>query len=102
MTTPTTLLAELQTADLLLIDDLHAWQFELNPQAVDEQPMLRVECIDGRARRVWHFTAAAVAGARPGAAAWTIDDAAGEHQLVCLGAVVADNDDEPADSVNEA
>lgn len=95
MTATPTLLDELQNADMLLIDDLHAWQFNLDPQAVGEQVMLRVECIDGRERRVWSFSAAAVAAARPGENTWAIVDAQGEHQLVCLGAVVAENDDEP-------
>lgn len=95
MTATPTLLDELQNADMLLIDDLHAWQFDLDPQAAGEQVMLRVECIDGRERRVWSFSAAAVVAARLGEGAWSIVDAAGEHSLVCLGAVVAENDDEP-------
>ncbi len=95
MTTTPSLLTELQSADMLLIDDLHAWQFDLEPQAVGEQVMLRVECIDGRERRVWNFSASAVAAARLADSAWSIVDAQGEHQLVCLGAVVAENDDEP-------
>ncbi|MBC9250282.1 hypothetical protein A9179_08345 [Pseudomonas alcaligenes] len=94
MTATPSLLAELQNADMLLIDDLHAWQFDLQPQAEGEQVLLRVECMDGRTRRVWSFSAAAVAAARAGEGSWTITDATGEHQLVCLGAVVAENDDE--------
>ncbi|MBB2495194.1 DUF5629 family protein [Aquipseudomonas ullengensis] len=94
MTATPTLLSELQTADMLLIDDLHAWQFDLDAQASGEQPMLRVECMDGRTRKVWTFTADAVAAASHGEGSWRIADAAGDHQLVCLGAVVADNDDD--------
>ena len=63
MTETTSLLHELEQADMLLIDGLHAWQFEL-----DEQGQLSVECMDGRTRRLWRFSAAAVAAARPGAA----------------------------------
>ena len=42
------------------------------------------------------FSAAAVAAARPGAApdAWHIEDAEGAHELICLGAISADNDDD--------
>lgn len=90
------LLGALQGADMLLIDGLHAWQFELDEQASGEQAQLTIECMDGRTRRVWSFTAAAVAAARAGAAAdsWHIDGDAGTHELVCLGAISADNDDD--------
>ncbi|MEO4048255.1 DUF5629 family protein [Pseudomonas sp. CAU 1711] len=90
------LLDDLHGADMLLIDGLHAWQFEL-----DEQGQLRIECMDGRVRRVWRFAAeqlaAAQAGAEPGV--WRVADAEGEHELVCLGAISADNED--ADEVEE-
>ena len=91
MTETTSLLHELEQADMLLIDGLHAWQFEL-----DEQGQLSVECMDGRTGRLWRFSAAAVAAARPGAApdAWHIEDAEGAHELICLGAISADNDDD--------
>lgn len=91
MTETTSLLHELEQADMLLIDGLHAWQFEL-----DEQGQLSVECMDGRTRRLWRFSAATVAAARPGAApdAWHIEDAEGAHELICLGAISADNDDD--------
>lgn len=94
MTETTSLLLELEQADMLLIDGLHAWQFEL-----DEQGQLSVECMDGRTRRLWRFSAAAVAAARPGAApdAWHIEDVEGAHELICLGAISADNDDDESD-----
>ncbi|MDX5373291.1 MAG: DUF5629 family protein [Pseudomonadaceae bacterium] len=85
------LLEELSGADMLLIDGLHAWQFEL-----DEQGSLSVECMDGRTRRAWRFGAEAVSAAQPAGepGAWRIRDAEGEHELVCLGAISADNDDD--------
>ena len=63
MTESTSLLHELEQADMLLIDGLHAWQFEL-----DEQGQLSVECMDGRTRRLWRFSAAAVAAGSGGVA----------------------------------
>ncbi|WP_220814413.1 DUF5629 family protein [Pseudomonas paralcaligenes] len=90
------LLDALRGADMLLIDGLHAWQFELDEQATGEQPQLSVECMDGRVRRVWQFSAVAVAVAvaTDGAGGWRIYDAEGEHELVCLGAISASNDDD--------
>lgn len=95
MTDTPDLLAELQSADMLLIDDLHAWQFDLAEQAEADQPLLTVECMDGRTRRVWVFSAAAVSAAVFDAAqgSWSIADSAGTHVLVCLGATVGSNDD---------
>jgi len=90
------LLEDLRGADMLLIDGLHAWQFELHEQAAGEQTQLSVECMDGRIRRVWSFSAAAVAAAVANGAegGWRIADGEGEHELVCLGAISADNEGE--------
>lgn len=90
------LLQELQRADMLLIDGLHAWQFDLHEQASGEQLQLRVECMDGRTRRVWDFSAAEVAAAVAGEVpdSWRIATASGSHELICLGAISADNDDD--------
>lgn len=99
-----TFLGALQGADMLLIDGLHAWQFELNEQATDEQVLLSVECMDGRTRRVWHFSAAAVAAARAGEVAdsWRVEGADAVHEVVCLGAIGADNDDDDEEGPDEA
>lgn len=95
MTDTPDLLAELQNADMLLIDDLHAWQFSLAEEATGDQPLLTVECMDGRTRRVWVFSGAAVAAAARDAenGSWSLADSAGAHTLVCLGATVGSNDD---------
>ena len=95
------LLDDLRGADMLLVDGLHAWQFELNEQATGEQPQLRIECMDGRTRRVWSFSAAAVAAAVAAGEGWRIQGSEGEHELVCLGAISADNDDEDEDESPE-
>ena len=91
-----TFIDALQGADMLLIDGLHAWQFEFDEQATEHQIQLTVECMDGRTRRVWQFTAAAVAAAHTGESAdsWRVADADAVHEVVCLGAIGADNDDD--------
>lgn len=90
------LLDDLRGADMLLIDGLHAWQFELDEQAQGEQPQVVIECMDGRTRRVWRFSAMAVATAQAvdDSGCWRIRGSDAEHQLVCLGAIRADNDDD--------
>ncbi|MDD0844309.1 DUF5629 family protein [Pseudomonas sp. Gutcm_11s] len=93
------LLDDLRSADMLLVDGLHAWQFDLHELAQGEQLQLSIECMDGRTRRVWNFAATAVAAAVATAEAggWRIQGAEGEHELVCLGAISADNDDQDDD-----
>ncbi|QMV64400.1 DUF5629 family protein [Pseudomonas berkeleyensis] len=102
----TTLIEALQGADMLEIDGLHAWQFELDddllqqPDADATQPLLWIECIDGRTTRRWQFSLSAVRAARHDASsdAWTLDDAHGTHQLKCFAAFRGDNlDDEDDD-----
>lgn len=80
--TPTTLRSVLESCDMLIIDDLHAWQFTLN----DAEPALLIECMDGRNRRVWSFTAEELAAARQDGDDWQLRSAQGEHRLQCLGA----------------
>lgn len=92
----TTLLNALQNADMLLIDGLHAWQFDLIEEASGEQLQLRVECMDGRERRVWNFSAAAIAAASQGAASesWLIAAGEASHELVILSGINASNDED--------
>lgn len=99
-----TLLDALRSADMLLIDGLHAWHFELSEQAGAEQAQLIVECMDGRTRRVWRFNAAAIAAASAGEApdSWCVEGEAGAHELICLGAISADNEDEDEGQPDEA
>jgi hypothetical protein len=108
------LLEALQSADMLLINDLHAWQFSLEPEALAlaqsplaarlagavEQPLLKVECMDGRTRRVWTFSVAAVLAARLDQASqcWALHDANGEQRISCLDAISASNDDDEHES----
>ncbi|MEE9102173.1 DUF5629 family protein [Pseudomonas nitroreducens] len=110
MTTTPYLLDQLETADMLLIDGLHAWQFELNESLLDqadaaahadqtfasEEVVLLIESIDGRDRRQWAFTYNEVMEARyqAGEEAWLLHAGDKEHRLCCLGAVSASGDDE--------
>ena len=109
MTTPS-LLDILQSTDMLEINGLHAWEFVLTPAALvvaqaalaagqggdAEQLLLQIECMDGRTRRVWKFTSAAVLAATFDTASqcWSLSDAEGVQQLNCLSAISASADDE--------
>lgn len=98
-----TLIEALLGADMLEIDGLHAWQFELDdalletPDADAEQPLLWIECIDGRTTRRWQFSLASVRAATHDAQGdvWTLTDTNGAHPLKCFAAFCGDNlDDE--------
>ncbi|MCO6058865.1 DUF5629 family protein [Pseudomonas sp. MOB-449] len=103
-----TLLDALLAADMLEIDELHAWEFDLDEALLDaleagqpgepEAQLLRVECIDGRTRREWRFTQAAVQAARFDAdsGCWKLAGTDAEHTLRCLDAFGgnAEDDDE--------
>ncbi|MBG6289550.1 MULTISPECIES: DUF5629 family protein [Pseudomonas] len=110
MTTTPYLLDQLETADMLLIDGLHAWQFELNEALLDQadaaanagQPfasedvVLQIESIDGRDRREWRFSYNQVMEASYQAEdeSWLLQGGEQQHRLCCLGAVTASGDDE--------
>lgn len=89
------LLSALQGADMLEIDNLHAWQFSLD----DTQPetaFLSIECMDGRALRKWHFSLSEVQAAeyQAGDDSWTLHSAGTAHSLKCFAAISGDNADE--------
>ena len=105
MTSPS-LLDTLQSTDMLEINGLHAWEFTLAPEVLaavmagqsddSEQLLLQIECMDGRTRRVWKFSSAAVLAATFDTATqcWSLSDAHGVQQLNCLSAISASADDE--------
>jgi hypothetical protein len=114
---PSSLLQALQSADMLFINDLHAWQFSLAPEALEhvqadllaagaaEQPLLKIECMDGRTRRVWTFSTASVLAAKlePAGQHWLVQDTNGEQRISCIEAICASNeDDESAAVANDA
>ena len=95
------LLDQLETADMLEIDALHAWQFELNEALLDqadasaeaqlpfasEEIVVTIEGVDGRERRVWRFSYNQVMEAEYliEEDTWLLED--GKHRLRCLGAI---------------
>ena len=82
---------QLQTSGMLLINDLHAFDFVLDAGE------LRIECMDGRELKRWRFTDAQLAAAHFDDAlqAWQISNDTGSHRLVCLSAFSpSDEDDE--------
>lgn len=114
-TAPHDLISALSHADMLEIDDLHAWQFQLKPEqlaqhhagngvSATDQPLLSIECMDGRALRTWHFSLAQVIAARfdGEADAWRISTEAGTHVIKCFAAISGDNSDLADDASHDA
>lgn len=105
-TTPANLIAALQGADMLEIDGLHAWQFELDENLLTQadadpsQRLLQIECIDGRERRTWQFSLSAVQAASHLAEddSWQLDSGNASHRLKCFAAFSGDNLDDEDDS----
>lgn len=75
---------------MLLIDGLHAFDF-----TQPEEGGLRIESMDGRDIKRWFFTSAEIDAATfdVTSQAWQINDAHGIHQLVCMSAFSASDDD---------
>lgn len=104
---PTSLIEALQDADMLEIDGLYAWQFDLDTELLAQisagtagsdsaaKPLLQVYCIDGRERRLWKFSLASVQAARYSEAddSWLIEGSDVSHSLKCFAAYRGDNDD---------
>ncbi|WP_263142766.1 DUF5629 family protein [Pseudomonas sp. RIT-PI-AD] len=102
------LLDQLETADMLEIDGLHASHFTLDDDLLDRAQMaaeagepfasedivVRIEASVGRERRRWAFSYNAVMEAQHLAedGAWLLGDEP-RHRLVCLGAIGVDSDD---------
>lgn len=103
------LLDELQTADMLEVDGLHAFDFTLNEDLLDraeaaaeagqafasDEMVVQIECLDGRERRRWQFSYNAVMEAVYAEAedCWMLGDEPA-HRLKCLGAISAEGGDE--------
>lgn len=107
---PTSLIEALQDADMLEIDGLYAWQFDLDTELLAQisagtagsdssaKPLLQVHCIDGRERRLWKFSLASVQAARYSEAddSWQIEGNEVSHALKCFAAYRGDNDEDDA------
>ncbi|MNG78032.1 hypothetical protein D3C81_527830 [compost metagenome] len=85
----------LASCDMLLIDGLHAFDFTADAAG------LVIECMDGRQLRRWSFTPEQVAAAVASGDEWRLDDAQGEHRLVCMSAFRAPDEDEDEADVDE-
>ena len=85
-----TLTTVLATSNMLEIDGLHAFDFELN----DEK--LLITAMDGRAEKRWAFNLAQVQAARfdDTLQSWTLTGDSGEHRLICMSAFTGNNNDE--------
>ncbi|MHA6495208.1 DUF5629 family protein [Pseudomonas borbori] len=116
MSTPhSSLIEALEAADMLEINDLHAWQFTLDKELLAQvssgsasassqtQVLLSIECIDGRDRRHWQFSFATVMAAQFDAASdsWSLSEAGETHRLKCFAAISADNSDDEADAAHD-
>ena len=111
-TTHSSLIDDLEAADMLEIDDLYAWQFNLDKELLaqvsagsasadsQDQPLLSIDCVDGSARRHWQFSLAAVSAARFDAEtdSWLLSDGGTEHRIKCSAAISGDNLDSDDDS----
>ncbi|SDG01078.1 DUF5629 family protein [Pseudomonas seleniipraecipitans] len=100
------LLDQLESADMLEIDGLHAFDFQLDDALLDqadvaaeadesfasEATVLHIEAQDGRERKRWQFSYNAVMEAEYQSAddSWTL----GEHRLRCFDATAADSEDD--------
>ncbi|AYC34440.1 hypothetical protein D3880_19610 [Pseudomonas cavernae] len=93
MSQSSSLLDALASTDMLEIDGLYAWHFELHSDTPEQ--LLSIEVMDGSSRRLWRFTQAEVQAARYEAASdsWHLAKGDASHRLKCLGALVADNAD---------
>lgn len=88
--TADTLTTVLATSDMLEIDGLHAFDFNLDAQK------LLITAMDGRAEKRWSFSLEQVQAATFDEAlqSWTLVGDSGEHRLICLSAFTGNNDDE--------
>lgn len=80
----------LATSDMLEIDGLHAFDFELKADK------LLIIAMDGRAEKRWSFSLEQVQGATfdETLQSWTLTGDTGEHRLICLSAITGNNNDE--------
>jgi len=106
MTDTPYLLDQLEAADMLEIDGLHASDFSLDDDLLDEADaaaeadlpfasedmVLHIEAMDGRQRQHWQFSYNQVmeASYQPDDDSWQLE---GGHLLRCFAAVRAEGDD---------
>ncbi|WP_369958667.1 DUF5629 family protein [Pseudomonas sp. MBLB4123] len=116
MSTPhNSLIDALQDADMLEVDGLYAWQFSLDKELLaqvsagsadagsQQKPLLKAEGLDGRTRRHWQFSLAAVmaAGFDPERDGWNLTEGDERHLIKCFAAVSGDNDEDEAQAPDD-
>ncbi|MGF6591224.1 DUF5629 family protein [Pseudomonas sp. 2835] len=90
----TTLSQALESCDMLLVDELHAFDFSF------DETGLRIELMDGRAFKKYAFSPEQIGAARFDGTDWLIASDTDEHRLVCMSVFSAsdeDEDDAPAE-----
>ena len=106
----TCLLDQLELADMLEIDGLHAWEFALGEDLLDkadaaaeanlpfasEDILLSIEAMDGRSRRHWRFSYNQVMEAlyQPADDCWLIDAGQQSHRIRCQSDIAGSGDNE--------
>jgi hypothetical protein len=82
--------AVLETSDMLEIDGLHAFDFELGKEK------LLITAMDGRAEKRWSFSLEQVQAATfdDTLHSWSLTGDSGEHRLICMSAFTGNNNDE--------
>ncbi|WP_263264597.1 DUF5629 family protein [Pseudomonas sp. RIT-PI-S] len=82
----------LDATDMVIIDDLYAFEFALGSDG------LTIVCMDGRDERQWRFSPEQVAAARfvSESDLWEIQGSDAVHRLRLLEAFAADDDDDQA------
>lgn len=80
----------LDSADMLIIDDLYAFEFDLGDNG------LTILTLDGRTERRWHFSLEALASATfvTESDQWVIIGSDAEHRLRLLEAFSAEEDED--------
>lgn len=88
----------LATSDMLEIDGLHAFDFELSKQK------LLIIAMDGRAEKRWEFSLEQVQAAvfDNTLQSWTLTGESGEHRLICMSAFTGNNNDEDDEHDDDA
>ena len=82
--------AVLEASDMLEIDGLHAFDFNLDAQK------LLITAMDGRAEKRWRFSLEQVQAATfdDTLQSWTLTGESGEHRLICMSAFTGNKNDE--------
>ena len=95
--TADTLTRVLATSDMLIINGLLAFDFELDQQ-------LQIQSMDGRELKRWTFSPEQLQAATfdESLQSWLLINDDGEHRLVCLSAIQGDNNNDEDEADDDA